>query len=803
MDALACGKGKSLIELVLKSTGFAAWPLLCFVVSFPGFAASPAYLDTSLPANVRATDLVSKMTSAEKISQMGTSAPAIGRLGIQAYQYQNEALHGIVEAGTTVFPQVIGLSATWDDSLIQSIAAAISDEARILHKVRGKGLVYFAPTANMARDPRWGRNEESYGEDPCLAKKLVVSFVRGMQGNGPRHLKTVATVKHLACNNVESGRVGISSNVDEIDLRQYYLPVFEAAVKDGGAGSVMGAYNALGGVPCCCNVTLLDKILRKEWGFTGYVVSDCGAVGDICKYHHYVSSFAAASVVACRAGCDLCCGTEYQQYLPFSIATGLGFISMADVDSSVKRIFSARMRLGEFDPFESVPYDTISVSGLADVSKQQLALRAAHESIVLLKNNGILPLNRNTIGPIAVLGPNAAVCRFGGYSGTPASSVTPLQGIVDKIGPASVNYALGCAISGSESSEDFSQAVSAAKSAGAAIMFLGTDQDYVGEGRDLPSMDLPGAQEALVEAVYAANPNLIVVLVNGNPLAINWMQEHVPAIVESWEAGQSQGTAIADVLFGDYNPGGKLSATWVKSPADLPDINDYNVSDGRTYQYFSGAPLYPFGHGLSYTTFDIKNLLAGSISADTQGTVSIDVQNTGSVAGDEVVQLYLHFSGMDRPFKQLKGFKRVSLLPGQTKTVSFSLPFDELSFWDVSSHAFVTRNGEWDVMIGESSSDIMATGSITVTGGSSAPPGSPQSTGMLALSKIGTMGYRLSLKETGKYRIDIVRPDGRSVGSFEGRSPATFFWRPVSSGVYLIRVRGGTAVNYLRVCLGR
>jgi beta-glucosidase len=803
MDAQVCGRCKPLIEHVLKSMIFIVWLFLCFSIFLPAFAMSPAYLDTSLSADIRATDLVSRMTSAEKISQLGTDAPSIGRLGIKGYQYQNEALHGVFETGTTVFPQVIGLSSTWDDSLIQCVGSAISDEARILNKTQGMGLVYFAPNANMARDPRWGRNEETYGEDPFLGKKLVVSFIKGMQGNDPRHLKTIATVKHFACNNEENGRYGSSSNVNEADLRQYFLPVFEAAVREGGVGSVMGAYNSLNGIPCCSNVTLLDKILRKEWGFTGFVVSDCGAIGNICKFHHYVSSFAAASVVAIRAGCDLCCGVEYQQYLPFSITTGLGFINMATIDTSVKRIFTARIRLGEFDPPGSVPYDTISISGLADITKQQLALRAAHESIVLLKNNGILPLNRKPAGKIAIIGPNAAICRFGGYSGVPVSPVTPLQGIIEKIGQDSVIYAQGCAISGSRSSSDFDQAISAAKKAGTVIIFLGTSQDYVGEAIDLPSMELPGVQQELVEAVYAANSKLIVVLVNGNPLTINWIQEHVPAIIESWEAGQSQGTAIADVLFGDYNPGGKLSTTWVKSQNDLPGMKDYNVSAGRTYQYFSGTPLYPFGYGLSYTTFDMKNLVISSVSADIPGTVSVDVQNTGNLAGDEVVQLYLHCEGVGRPIKQLKGFRRVSLLPGQMKTVSFSLPFDELSFWDVSRHAFVTRKGEWDVLVGGSSSDIKVTGKISVTGDGLAKQSRSQSPGMITINRIGSKGYSFSIKETGKYSIDIMRLDGRRISYFEGKGAATFIWQPLSSGIYLIKVRGATYCKNLRVCIER
>ena len=754
-------------------------------------AAQSDYLNVNLPADQRAADLVGRMTTSERISQLGTGAPAIPRLGVHAYEYQNEALHGVVAGGATVFPQVIGLSSTWDDSLIQSIASAISDEARLFNLSQGKGLVYFAPTANMARDPRWGRDQESYGEDPYLTGKFVTAFVHGMQGNDPHYLKTVATVKHFACNNVEDGREGISSAVDEQSLHDYYLQPFRAAVMDGGVASVMGAYNAVNGIPCCCNVPLLLNILRQEWGFSGFVVSDCGAVGDICQYHHFVSSYADAAVAACRSGCDLCCATTYQQYLPFALATGLGFIQAADIDSAAKRIFTKRMRLGEFDPPALIPYTSLQPGGAADSLRQQLALTAAHESIVLLKNDSLLPLDTGSIRTLAVIGPNAAVCQFGDYSGTPSFSVTPLQGIIGKLGGARVTYVQGCTISGAPDVAAFDSATTAARQADATIMIMGDDLTYASEGHDMPSLNLPGSQEQLIEAVYAANPRVILVLVNGNPLAISWPQAHLPAIVEAWFGGQSQGTAIADVLFGDYNPGGKLTATWVADESDLPNMQDYVISHHRTYWYFDKTPLYPFGYGLSYTSFVISPLTVGSgtLTLGDTAMITVGVTNTGSRAGDEVVQLYVHNDDPEGPQKRLKGFKRVSLTPGEQTTVSFTLPFDALSTWNSSKQTYVTQNGTWNLEVGNSSARIADSTQIMVTGGVDISSGS-QVIAHTVVAGFGLCSYRFSLQEADSWQATIIRPDGRIVWSSRGFGPSALSFRPPTRGLYLLRLEG-------------
>jgi beta-glucosidase len=775
------------------------------LITSAGTAAQPDYLNITIPADRRAADLVGRMTVPERISQLGTVAPAIPQLGVPACEYQNEALHGVVAVGATVFPQVIGLSSTWDDSLVQSLASAISDEARLFNRSQGKGLVYFAPTANMARDPRWGRDQESYGEDPYLTGKFVTAFVRGMQGNDLHYLKTVATAKHFACYNVEDGREGISSAVDEQSLRDYYLQPFRMAVMNGGVASVMGAYNALNGIPCCCDVPLLWNILRSEWGFSGFVVSDCGAVGFICQYHHFVDSYAAAAVTACRSGCDCCCGTTYQQYLPFALATGLGFLQVADIDSAAKRIFTARIRLGEFDPPAQVPYTSLQTSSAADSLRQQLALTAAHESIVLLKNDSLLPLDTGSIRTIAVIGPNAAVCQFGDYSGTPSFSVTPLQGIVGKIGTARVTYVQGCTISGAANVATFDSATAAARQADVAIMIMGTDLTYAGEGYDMPSLNLPGSQEQLIEAVYAVNPKVILVLVNGNPLAISWPQAHLPAIVEAWFGGQSQGSAIADVLFGDYNPGGKLTATWVTDESDLPNMQDYVISHHRTYWYFDKTPLYPFGYGLSYTTFAINPMTVSSATLTPGDTamITVGITNTGSRAGDEVVQLYVHNNDIGGPHKRLKGFKRVSLIPGEQTTVSFALSFDALSAWNPGKQGYVTQNGSWNLEVGNSSAEIVDSTQITVTGGIDISGGS-QVIARTVAAGFGLCTCRISLHEADSWQASIIRPDGRIVWYSVGCGPSTLSFRPPTRGLYLLRIQGkNKSPEFLKIIVDR
>lgn len=758
-------------------------------------AATYPFQDTRLTFDKRAADLASRMTLAEKISQMGNVAPAISRLGVGAYNYWNEACHGILSTvPTTVFPQAIGLSATWDPNLEYQVASAISDEARGMNNLNNKGLTYWAPTVNMCRDPRWGRNQESYGEDPFLARQFVVNFVKGLQGTDSIYLKTIATVKHFACNNIESDRAGISSNVDERSLREYYLPVFKAAVVDGHVGSIMGAYNALNGIPCCCDSSLLTGILRKEWGFNGYVVSDCGAIDYIYSGHNYTSGPPQAAVAACLAGCDLNCGTSYQQYLFSAVQTRLNSISEAAIDTAVTRIFKARFLLGEFDPPASVRYKSITSQAIGSASNQALSLLSARKSIVLLKNSGLLPLDTSSIRSIAIIGPNASKCMLGGYTGTPAFTVSPQSGIMTKLGPSwknRVSFAQGCDITNGKNQASFDSAVTIAKKAAVVIMVMGTDTTYVGESHDLSTLTLPGVQEGLIKTIDSVNKNIVLVLVTGNHAAIPWSQDNVPAIVEAWYAGQSQGTAIADVLFGDYNPGGKLTATWVKSDSDLTDMQDYNISHNRTYRYFSGTPLYPFGFGLSYTTFVFSNLQISPaiVSPGKSVSISLQIKNTGKLLGDEVPQLYVHDKNASDTTaqKQLKGFQRVTLAPGAGQTVQFTIPYEELGHWDTTSHAFKVTNGAFDIMAGNSSANIKLTGSITATDNLHTPVFSPRVCRLPGIQmRLGN--FPISVQGQGFHLAQILRLDGKTIKEFNSTGPVVFTWRPTASGLFLLKL---------------
>lgn len=703
------------------------YSLLLFLFTlFPGYpinAGTPyPFQDPSLPVDVRVNDLVSRLTLQEKISQLGYDVPAIERLGVPAYSYWNEALHGVAASGlATSFPQAIALSSTWDRRLVYEVASAISDEARVKNNTEGKGLTYWSPTINMARDPRWGRSEETYGEDPYLTAQIALNFLGGMQGEHPKYLKTVATVKHFACNNVDLNRSKISSNVDERSLREYYLPAFKTCVTEGKVFSVMSAYNALNDVPCPANRTLLTYILRGEWGFTGYVVSDCDAVADVWYNHQYVATEQDATALCIKSGTDLNCGGTYQFFAGAAIYNGL--MSEMNVDTALKRVFKARFLLGEFDPPSMVPYTSIPNEELDCEEHRNLALQAAREAIVLLKNrNSLLPLNNNALARIAVIGPNANVVQLGGYSGTPSIHVTPLQGIISKVDTSitHVEYVRGCTISGPKDQASFDSAVTLATNSDIAVMVCGTDLTVTTEELDRITLDLPGVQELLIREVFRANPNTILVLVSSSSLSVTGINDSIPSILAAWYDGQAQGSAIADVLFGDYNPGGRLTSTWYRSVTDLPPMNEYDIKDNRTYLYFTGEPLYPFGFGLSYTTFEYSDLIKSATSLGPQDSVlvSIVVKNTGDKPGDEVPQCYTHqiSNAFRRPLKELKDFKRIHLQPGETKQVTFSVKYKDLAYYDDISGTFTVDAGTVDLLIGSSSADIRLTDDIAVTG---------------------------------------------------------------------------------------
>lgn len=840
------------------------------------------YKDSSLPISERVDDLINQMTLDEKILQMVYEAPAIVRLGIPEYNWWNEGLHGVGRAGVaTVFPQAIGLAATWNQELIHQLATAISDEARAKHHEALRrnihsiytGLTYWSPNINIFRDPRWGRGQETFGEDPYLTASLGVAFVKGLQGDDPNYLKLVATPKHFAVHSgPESTRHSFDARVSEREMRETYLPHFEACIREGKAYSIMGAYNRTNGEVCCGSETLLQKILRDEWGFEGYVVSDCWAIIDFYAHHKIVATPEEAAALAVNNGCDLECGCTFPH---LSGAVEQGLITEETINRAVRRLFTARFKLGMFDSPEQVPYAQIPYEIVNCEAHQALALEAARESIVLLKNEGeLLPLSKD-IGSIAVIGPNANYVEvlLGNYHGSPANPVTPLAGILKKLSPSTRLYhAQGSLLAGGvlplevipaahlypvlssahehgldaayfdnhyfqgqpvlqridshidlnwrgfspltgqwgdgfsvrwsgylcppagglcrlgvngfnayklylddelliefENAHDhhvttkdveleagrfyrlrleFSsrgidsraqllwawpgvdyqvEALAMAAKADVIVAVMGlspllereelaVDVEGFLDG-DRTAIGLPAPQEKLLKQLHALSKPVVLVLLNGSSLAAGWAAENIPAIVDAWYPGEAGGDAIADVLFGDYNPAGRLPITFYESVDDLPPFEDYRM-DGRTYRYFQGAPLYPFGHGLSYTTFHYDNLRIDRSAAEAGGRVNIsaDVTNTGDRAGDEVVQLYIRqASASDRLIKELKGFQRTNLAPGECKTVTFTLFVNQLAGYDDELLAAV-RSGKIEVMVGNSSASLPLKGSFEIVG---------------------------------------------------------------------------------------
>jgi beta-glucosidase len=698
---------------------------------------NPIYLDPSRSFDERVNDLVGRMTVEEKVSQMGSVAPAIERLSIPQYNWWNEGLHGVARAGlATVFPQGIGLASTWNTALIYRMAQVISDESRAKHHESVRqgvrdlytGLTLWCPNINIFRDPRWGRGQETYGEDPYLTARLAVPYIQGLQGDDPRYLKTVATPKHFAVHSgPEDKRHYFNAEVSQRDLEMTYLPAFKASIVEAKAYSIMGAYNRVNGEACCASPTLLQKILRDTWGFDGFVVSDCGAVDDICSNHMLVKTPAEAAALAVKNGCDLECGCTYGipcDYGQLGEAVEQGLLTEADLDRSVKRLFMARFRLGMFDPDEQVPYAQIPFSVVDSPEHRELALEVARQSLVLLKNQDQrLPLDKTNLKSIAVIGPNAdeTLVLSGNYMGTPAEPVSVLAGIRALAAPeTTVHYARGCNLIG-YNQDGFAEAVQVAQQSEIAVVVLGLSQLLEGEQEmdeglppgvrsqgDRASIELPIIQQQLLEAVHATGTPVILVLVNGSALAVNWADEHVPAIVEAWYPGQAGGTAIAEAIFGLTNPGGRLPITFYRASSDLPPIDDYDMSE-RTYRYFTGDPLYAFGFGLSYTTFTYRDLqiTPATVKPGEAVTVQVEIENTGQRPGDEVVQLYVQDvdASLPVPQLQLQGFTRLRLAPGEKRIVPFKLTAGQLSFADEAG-AWILEPGEFKVWVGGQQPDL-------------------------------------------------------------------------------------------------
>ncbi|CAK7065826.1 MAG: hypothetical protein PARBA_02499 [Parabacteroides sp.] len=661
------------------------------------------YQNTTLDFEDRVVDLVSRMTLEEKVSQMGYKSPGIPRLNVPSYNWWSGCAHGVgrTKEIVTVYPQSIALAATFNPAELFVAAGQIADEARVLHhkaKREGRfgeqyyGLTMWDPNINIFRDPRWGRGHETYGEDPYLTSRMGLAFVKGLEGNDSKYLKTSACAKHYAVHSgPEYNRHTFNAEVSMYDLWDTYLPAFKEVVMNGNVSSVMCAYNRLEGMPCCGHNVLLKNILREEFKFDGYVVSDCGAIANFWNTHKTHKGKEDASIEALLAGTDLECGDE-DGYSALINAVNKGLIDEKYIDESVKRLFMVRFRLGMFDPDSIVTYANIPEKVLNSPTHKEQALKLARESIVLLKNDGILPLKKD-IGHIAILGPNAdnSLTPLANYNGIPEKVITPLEGIRNKLPQAKIVYDDICypVVNERDINKVLIDSIVAEAAKAEVIIFVGgLNSDLEGENGDAGKSDydgfkdgdrtsirLPMIQTKILKALYKTGKPVIFVLMTGSALTFPWEADNIPAIVNVWYGGQSTGDALADILFGDYNPNGKLPVTFYKSDEDLPLFENYSM-ENRTYRYFKEKPLYPFGYGLSYTTFKFDNLvLKKKEQSSCDMEISVDVTNTGSKDGAEVVQLYLsHLGAPNRTaLRSLVGFQKVFLKKGEKQRVNFVL----------------------------------------------------------------------------------------------------------------------------------
>ena len=656
----------------------------------------------------RARELVAQMTLEEKVEQTVHYAPAVERLGVKAYNWWNEALHGVARAGVaTVFPQSIGLAATFDEEFIENIAGAISTEGRAkfnMQQAEGdtgiyKGLTFWSPNVNIFRDPRWGRGHETFGEDPYLTSRMGVGFVKGIQGHDKNFLKAAACAKHIA---VHSGPEGIRHSFDAVvgkqDLYETYLPAFKACVQEGHVEAVMGAYNCINGVPCCGNSMLLEDILRGEWGFEGHVVSDCGAIEDFHAGHHLTDTPAESAAMAMNNGCDLNCGN---MYLFLKQAVKDGMVDESRLDEALVNLFTARMKLGVLDRKEENPYDKIPYSVVDSEEMQRLNREAAARSVVLLKNeNGMLPLDKSSLKTVGVIGPNANSRKalVGNYEGTASRYWTISEGIQEYLGSdVRVMFSEGChlykdKVEGiGDRNDRMAEVKGVCQCSDVVVVCLGLDASLEGEqgdanneygSGDKPDLNLPGLQDEVLKAVYESGKPAVLVLLSGSALAVNWADQHIPAILQGWYPGAQGGRAIAEILFGERCPEGRLPVTFYRSHEELPDFADYNMK-GRTYRYMTGEALYPFGYGLSYTDFAY-----GEVKADVEKicdngvTLRVKVKNVGSMAGGETVQAYVKIDREDTPNAQLKGICKLRLAPGEEKEAVIHLPAEAFGLYD-------------------------------------------------------------------------------------------------------------------------
>lgn len=656
----------------------------------------------------RAAALVAQMTLEEKVSQTLNWAPGIERLGIKKYNWWNEALHGVARAGVaTVFPQAIGLAATFDEDFIEEVADAISTEGRAKFNMEQasddndiyKGLTFWSPNVNIFRDPRWGRGHETFGEDPYLTSRLGVRFIQGLQGHDENYLKAAACAKHFA---VHSGPEDIRHSFDAVaskqDMRETYLPAFKACVQEGKVEAVMGAYNRTNGAPCCGSKELLQDILRTEWGFEGHVVSDCWAIKDFHEGHMVTKTPVESVSMAMNNGCDLNCGNLFH-YLKQAVEEGK--VSEARLDEALVNLFTTRMKLGVFDKLEENPFNSIPYSVVDSKPMRELNYRAAEKCVVLLKNEGnLLPLDRSKLKTVGVIGPNANNRRalVGNYEGTASRYITVLEGIQDYLGEeVRVMTSEGCHLCHDkvqglgEVNDRLSEVRGVCAESDVVIACMGLDSGLEGEegdqgnefaSGDKPNLNLPGLQQQILEEIYACGKPVVLVLLSGSALAVNWAEEHIPAILQGWYPGAQGGRAIAEILFGEKNPEGKLPVTFYRSTEELPAFTDYSMK-GRTYRYMQTEALYPFGYGLSYTTFAYSDVTVDKTTLDADGImVTATITNTGKTDGAETVQTYIKVNRENTPNAQLKGIRKVFLKAGESKTVTIKLSQEAFALYD-------------------------------------------------------------------------------------------------------------------------
>lgn len=686
----------------------------------------------------RAKELVEQMTLEEKVFQMLHKAPAIERLKVKAYNWWNEGLHGVARAGVaTVFPQAIGLAAAFDEELLEEVADAISTEARgkfAMQQEFGdtdiyKGLTLWSPNVNIFRDPRWGRGHETYGEDPYLTSRLGVRFIRGIQGQDENFLKAAACAKHFAVHSgPEDLRHEFNAEVSLQDLYETYLPAFKACVTEGKVEAVMGAYNRTNGEPCCGSSLLLKKILRQDWGFDGHVVSDCWAIKDFHENHKVTSGPEESVALAVKQGCDINCGNLFVHLLK---AVEKGLVSEEEITQAVTRLFTTRMKLGMFEEKEKQPFRDIKYSQVDSLEMKELNLRAARECLVLLKNEKhTLPLEKAKIKTVGVIGPNAdnRKALVGNYEGTASRYITLLEGLEDYLGENTrVFYSEGCHLyedrmsSLGNANDRLAEVKGVCKESDAVIVCLGLDAGLEGEegdagnqfsSGDKRNLNLPGLQQDILKAAYESGKPVILVVLSGSAMALGWAQEHVPAVIQGWYPGAQGGRAIAEAIFGEYSPEGKLPVTFYQSLEELPDFTDYAMKD-RTYRYMKQEALYPFGYGLSYTRFFLENITFNTYTVTEEGVqISVRITNAGDMAGGEAVQVYVKAERSGTPNPQLKAFQKVHLLPGEKQEIQLHLPAEAFGLYDEEG-ILQLPSGKYTVYVGTSQPDSR---SCTLTG---------------------------------------------------------------------------------------